>query len=290
MLRELSPTVRESQVHADCLHFVGLSALVLGDTELAEWSLSRATANGHDESAGHWVKALVSRGQAAEAYSLGMRRLEACPNDDAAGQAVFGMLLAEARHEELWDLCARLRASGGWTVRLVSAMALAAHEPWQKDFIRQITNAESWLRRTSIDEDGALAAGVSRCLNELNLWTPLPRTKATVGGGRRVESLQRFAGVLPMSALFAHIGDEITRYWDRRAQGLHALGADHPMVAMRPDCTTLTSWAVAVNLGGHEEWHIHPDGWLSGVFYVEVPDLSASGAQTPGRSSLDRTR
>jgi uncharacterized protein (TIGR02466 family) len=27
-------------------------------------------------------------------------------------------------------------------------------------------------------------------------------------------------------------------------------------------------------LGGHESWHIHPDGWISGVYYVAVPEGS----------------
>jgi Putative 2OG-Fe(II) oxygenase/Coenzyme PQQ synthesis protein D (PqqD) len=58
---------------------------------------------------------------------------------------------------------------------------------------------------------------------------------------------------------------------------------DQPMAAMRPENPTLTSWTVAVNMDGHEEWHIHPDGWLSGVFYVDVPDLSATDAPHAGQ-------
>ena len=33
----------------------------------------------------------------------------------------------------------------------------------------------------------------------------------------------------------------------------------------------MTGWATVLHQGGHQLSHIHPGGWLSGVYYVKVP-------------------
>lgn len=35
-----------------------------------------------------------------------------------------------------------------------------------------------------------------------------------------------------------------------------------------------SSWAVRVRSQGHEDWHVHPGGWITVVYYVKVPDLA----------------
>ncbi len=39
---------------------------------------------------------------------------------------------------------------------------------------------------------------------------------------------------------------------------------------LRPENLTITSWAVVLEKGGYQHPHIHPSGWLSGVYYVDV--------------------
>jgi tetratricopeptide (TPR) repeat protein len=48
----------------------------------------------------------------------------------------------------------------------------------------------------------------------------------------------------------------------------------HPFVAMRPKRAELNAWAVVYPGGGRQSSHIHPHGWLSGVYYVSVPKAS----------------
>ncbi|MDH3640748.1 MAG: putative 2OG-Fe(II) oxygenase [Gammaproteobacteria bacterium] len=47
----------------------------------------------------------------------------------------------------------------------------------------------------------------------------------------------------------------------------------HPTVRWVPRAWKLTSWGVVMFDRGHERAHIHPNGWLSGVFYLSLPDL-----------------
>ncbi|MEZ5598461.1 MAG: putative 2OG-Fe(II) oxygenase [Pseudomonadales bacterium] len=57
--------------------------------------------------------------------------------------------------------------------------------------------------------------------------------------------------------------------------------ANHPMVRWRPSRWKLTSWGVVMFNRGHERPHIHPNGWLSGVFYVQLPELIDDPARRP---------
>jgi Flp pilus assembly protein TadD len=51
-------------------------------------------------------------------------------------------------------------------------------------------------------------------------------------------------------------------------------GLDHPFVEKRPKRARLESWAVVYPSDGRQTSHIHPDGWLSGVYYVSAPKTS----------------
>jgi tetratricopeptide (TPR) repeat protein len=58
--------------------------------------------------------------------------------------------------------------------------------------------------------------------------------------------------------------------------------ADHPWLSARPDRFELRSWAVITEGEGREQWHMHPFGWLSGGYYVAVPEAVAQGSDAAG--------
>lgn len=45
----------------------------------------------------------------------------------------------------------------------------------------------------------------------------------------------------------------------------------HPWFDARPERALLRSWCVITEADGHERWHMHPDGWLSGGYYPIIP-------------------
>ncbi|MBL8642435.1 MAG: hypothetical protein JNK21_00770 [Rhodospirillaceae bacterium] len=75
----------------------------------------------------------------------------------------------------------------------------------------------------------------------------------------------------------------------RRIAAIRA-NSNHPFDRRAPRTYRLHSWAVVLGQEGHQTPHIHPDGWLSGVYYVEIPDdvkaddLERSGWLEFGRS------
>lgn len=57
---------------------------------------------------------------------------------------------------------------------------------------------------------------------------------------------------------------------------------DHPWIAATPKRGILHCWCVITESTGFETWHVHQFGWMSGVYYVRVPDSIASGSDEGG--------
>lgn len=58
--------------------------------------------------------------------------------------------------------------------------------------------------------------------------------------------------------------------------------SDHPFLAGRLRNAELRNWCVVTEGEGHEEWHVHQSGWISGTFYIQVPDHIANGTGKGG--------
>ncbi|MDA0979420.1 MAG: putative 2OG-Fe(II) oxygenase [Proteobacteria bacterium] len=78
----------------------------------------------------------------------------------------------------------------------------------------------------------------------------------------------------PMSAMVAIIHEAISWYVSQLPDD-----PQHPAVRWVPAQWKLTSWGVVMNDRGHERPHIHPRGWLSGVFYLTLPEIVVNGSE-----------
>jgi hypothetical protein len=52
--------------------------------------------------------------------------------------------------------------------------------------------------------------------------------------------------------------------------------SSHPQIARWPSRYRLEGWAVRLETRGHQVSHIHRDGWLSGVYYVDLDGVVAA--------------
>ena len=69
---------------------------------------------------------------------------------------------------------------------------------------------------------------------------------------------------------------EVNRYVDQLPQG------DHPFLQGRLGRCDLRNWCVITEGDGHELWHVHQNGWISGVYYPYVQDHIAQGTGKEG--------
>jgi tetratricopeptide (TPR) repeat protein len=104
-------------------------------------------------------------------------------------------------------------------------------------------------------------------------WEPLSKT--TRGGSQTGELLGEPGG--PIATLEGMIRTAIDDY-------LAALPQDpeHPFLGSVPSEWTLTLWATVLDREGHQAAHLHPTGWLSGVYYAAVPEPPGSSPDHAG--------
>lgn len=63
---------------------------------------------------------------------------------------------------------------------------------------------------------------------------------------------------------------------------IRGLNGPHPWLKNAPRETCLDMWAVTLEIGGHQTPHVHFDGWMSGVYYLEVPPGDQEIQPPPG--------
>ena len=99
--------------------------------------------------------------------------------------------------------------------------------------------------------------------NKYNVWEPI--SNSTIGGYQTTKNLFLFKEE-SFSELLVIINSAVNNY--KR----HFNNSESLMIKEWPKKTSIHSWAVTLKNQGYQNAHIHPDGWLSGVFYLQVPN------------------
>lgn len=60
------------------------------------------------------------------------------------------------------------------------------------------------------------------------------------------------------------------------------LPPQHPFILGCPEEYRIASWAVKLEKQGHQDAHVHLDGWLSGVYYLSIPKEVAEAVNNEG--------
>ena len=59
-----------------------------------------------------------------------------------------------------------------------------------------------------------------------------------------------------------------------------AIDPEHPYIANLPTAWKLSAWTTILQSQGYQHGHIHPTGWLSGVYYVALPSATAGDRES----------
>jgi hypothetical protein len=272
LIAMLEPAARREDAPPELLVDLGRAALMAGEEQLALTSLRRAAAAGSPAALGHLAGVLLRLGREREALDAALRGVEAAPADFKPLGVAARILLARGERRRLWEVCTGIRARAEWNPYLPSAMAHAAGGEAERAEVEELVDRSRWY--ACADDEGDLAARLSTELLAHPALMELPATKSTVGAGNRIDQLHVDGGPVARE-LFGRIRAAVDAYAADRNDG-----GDHPMVATRPEAAMLVSWAVAVRRDGHEDWHNHPRGWLSGVYYASVPAAAVDRAGT----------
>lgn len=272
----LTPLASAQETHPQLLYYLGRAALSTKDHRLALQCLEFAAANGSVHAFGSLAEVLRYFRKPDQALEAALQGLDHLPSDYKALGIAVQTLIEQGATQRLWNLCINLQDRGAWGTYVPSAMAHSASTPEQFSEVAALVDRPRWFSATQLEapEDFNQRLAAELLLQKGRL--PLPSTLATLGTGNRIDQLELAGGAVTQD-LLSRIRSAVECYAAERQRF-----ADHPVIAHQPACITLKSWALDVNHDGHEAWHIHPSGWISGVYYVKVPEVKASSGGYPG--------
>lgn len=251
--------------------------------DMAVVPLRRAIALKPDLAEAHYRLggALYALGKAEEAMAAHRRSIELAPNNDSPHFALASIFLDQGKHEALIEECDRCLALDPGNRRVISSKIVALQEMGRREEARALLGLDNLIRPFEFPapEGYAGVAEFNAALaDEVTHHPSLVFEKsghATKFGGHTANIL-----VNPTPAVAA-LEQNMRRAVETYMRELN-LEPGHPFVDGRPDEWRLQSWAVVMDVKGHQVPHIHPAAWLSGVYYVSIPPQPKGAAEHAG--------
>ncbi|MFL6843675.1 MAG: putative 2OG-Fe(II) oxygenase [Allosphingosinicella sp.] len=232
-------------------------------------------------------RALMELGDAAGAEREFRAILAGRPDDPGACRMLCRILRLGGRIAELVALCETLAGRGATNAQLLYNWGWALALAGERDRARRLLFDPERIERIRLSVPPGFAgmAEFNRALAEELLGHPDQLSDFAVEdeanrGSRRIDDL--FTGRRPdlIRLLLDSIQEAVSAWIPAPAEGFD------PWPRARPDSARLRPWGLIQRGDDYEEGHIHPGGWLSGVYYVKVPPAIAD-ASPPGPGCIE---
>ena len=189
----------------------------------------------------------------------------------------------DALHADLWERGVRhaqLLLDRG------RASALAGDEA----FARRLLFGPARVDATTIappDAYGGLAAFNAAVAADLignrHAITDVPTDELAMRGAARVHHLMNGDRPDLLRALLAAIQAAVDRHVAALVEAAPAdIEESDPWLAALPPRARLAPWGLIQKSGDYEDWHTHRGGWLSGVYYIQVPEPFSTAGDGAG--------
>jgi len=206
-----------------------------------------------------------------------MRAVRLNPDNARAAADLGNALLAHGQPGRALEACERFLAAHPGERLVLATYAYALLEAGRRDESRRILDYEQLVRVHDLDAPDGFAdiQELNRGLEEFITGHPSllddPARKATTGGAQTGE-------LSPLeSREFGALDLAIHRAVEQTIDRLVVAGfGDHEVMACAADRWSLRIWGTVLTGGGFQLPHQHPLGWLSGVYYVRLPDADAA--------------
>ncbi len=237
-----------------------------------------------DEHPGHadaWANlgmALQDQGDLAGAVTAYRAALARAPADLNTRNRLGDALVAAGRHPDALEVADDTLAADPGNPAAIATRALALAATGRRDDAASLLAMDRLVRSFRIaappgfTDIGAFNRDLGRFVTGHPSLRHEPAGHATRLGSHTRDLLGGDPG--PVACLVAAARDAIRDY-------LEALTPDagHPFPGPRPAEHELVMWAVVMDQRGHQLPHIHPAAWLSGVYYVELPEAVTESGQ-----------
>lgn len=218
--------------------------------------------------------ALEELGRATEIVADLKLALEKQPDATDLAMSLARSLLQSGDAQGAIDVCDRCLTRHPGLTTALAYRALALRETEKLVAARALVDLEGLIQPLSIPKPNNFQsiAAFNEDLSRHILAHPTllrdPPGHATKAGRHTGELLIEPKG--PIADLEKAINAAVESYMRQ-----HPKAPDHPFLARQPERWTLNIWSVVLEAQGHQIPHIHPAAWLSGVYYVQIPEIVA---------------
>lgn len=271
----LAPLQRAAELRPEALDWqmsYGNVLVSLGRLQDAAAIFAQIVAKDPKQSEVHFRlgNALFTLKRKDEALASFRRAIEAKPDHDSALFAMTTLLMENRQPQALVDACDGAFKGDPGNRRMISSKIAALHELGRRDEAHALLGMDRFMRPVEIavpaghaDLNAFNAALAEEVRNHPTLVFEKSGHATKFGGhtgdilinpGPAVAALES-AIRAAVADFFREVPSDVT----------------HPWFAAKPAKWKLQSWAVVMDMQGHQMPHIHPAAWLSGVYYVKIP-------------------
>lgn len=220
-------------------------------------------------------KVLRRQGRDEEARTALIAALQENPRDTNAYKRIVALDLARGAYDEILSFADQLVAQGVGHSRLMVARALAHAMQGQIDLAREAIGLDRFLFQSMMTPPPGWSSTADLNADVKAELARHPDLRFDRYGTASTETWRIDQPAFPDSTAIAALQGRI-----REAVMAHVAVLDQQdalWTNLRPVETQLHNWCVLTDADGFEEWHVHQGGWMSGVYYVDVPEAVSTG-------------
>jgi tetratricopeptide (TPR) repeat protein len=258
MLLATACLARQSNEDAQHAATATAGAIKLSDNDMA-----------HADALSLRAKALDRAGRHKEVEPLLRRALELCPHNVGAFKRLALHYLRDGKPDQALALADAMLMEGVTHARVLAARCMALAALGRVDKAQKLAGIDDFL--------------FHRPLETPQGWDSIDRFNEDIVAELMADPAMRFARFGTASEQSWRIDHPATAKAPAvralveaiaKAAGEYgsSLGGKHPWISARPERAILRSWCVITGAVGHEQWHMHPHGWMSGGYYPQVPE------------------
>ncbi len=258
----------------------------LGDTDEALAVIERFEKRFGPQPAADRVKAAAYQraGDSNRAYKFAQAALTKMPDDPQSAMYLAKILLSEGRQQRAFELAETYlqkdddQRSFWLAIKATALRLIRAEEEYHAlvDYDRMlgVYDLEAPAGYASIE---AFMLELKGHLLSLHEWNEQPLFQSLRQGTQTTRDLRHDQAPV-MRAFFQAIDSCIRDYMAKMPDD-----ESHPFYGRRTGGYRISgAWSVALKPGGFHVEHIHPKGWISSSFYVDVPDSVADHPEQAG--------
>lgn len=201
---------------------------------------------------------LLRMDQLEQAEAL-LREVE-CISPGIATQALCEFLFQQGKVEQAADVLAALPEAQANETGILALRCIDAISTGESAQLAELHDPNLLVQSDPAPESAQLNERLCDSILGHSELVADPQSTTTVGGGQAYLHQVLEPDLLDqvVALIQSHVGAYVEAH------------ADHPYLRKLPDPLGLNCWAVCLDQTGYQEPHCHPQGRLSGVYYVDV--------------------